>query len=55
VPLRGTRNAPADFERVPLGFLAWFFKPSVQRTIFEELMEDWGDGTLVQAPVEAYA
>jgi len=55
MPALFTRNAPAEFERVPLGFLAWFFKPSVQRTILEELMEDWGDGTLDQAPVEAYA
>jgi len=44
-----------EFEHVPAGFLNWFIVPSLQRSILEELMTDWGAGVLDQAPVEAYA
>jgi len=40
---------------VPLGFMAWFFDPSLQRNVLQELMADWVAGTIDQAPVEACA
>ena len=50
-----SRRPLHEFEHVPAGFLNWFIVPSLQRSILEELMTDWGAGVLDQAPVEAYA
>jgi hypothetical protein len=49
------RLSLGEFERAPLGFLAWFFEPSLQRNVLQELMADWGAGTIDQAPVEVCA
>ena len=49
------RTSLADFERVSLGFLAWFLDPSLQRNIIEELMADWVAGTLDDGPFGVYA
>lgn len=49
------RRSLCEFERVPVGFLTWFFDPSLQRGIIAELTADWAAGTLENGPVEAYA
>lgn len=53
--LNKSRTSHPDFERVPLGFLAWFLDPSLQRNVIEELMADWVAGTLDDGPFEAHA
>jgi len=34
----GNRRSPCDVERAPVAFLSWFFDPSLQRALIEELM-----------------
>jgi len=53
--LKKSRRSLCDFERVPVAFLSWFFEPSLQRAIIEELMADLTSGEVDNGPVAAYA
>lgn len=50
-----TRRSPCDVERAPVAFLSWFFEPSLQRAIIEELMADLASGEVDNGLVAAYA
>jgi hypothetical protein len=47
------RRSQCEFEPAPVGFLTWFFDPSLQRAILEELMNDLASGEVDNAPVAA--
>jgi len=55
MPRRASQNrrSQCEFEPAPVGFLTWFFEPSLQRAILEELMNYLASGEVDNAPVAA--
>jgi len=47
------RRSQCEFEPAPVGYLTWFFEPSLQRALLEELMNDLASGEVDNAPVAA--